>query len=97
MNGWKKAEYDARARAYVRAFRRVASELGDSHPLVALMGSLAWGRYEAEGGPDQDTLRDAAVRYGFLWGVERLLVCWCNQNGHDDARNVLVSAVRSER
>lgn len=91
---WNKEDYAVRVRAYLSAFQSVAKTLSPDDPVLKLMGSLAWGRHDAEFGPDDNTLRSNAVAYGFLYGCERMLVKWCNQNGRHDVVTLLIDAVR---
>jgi hypothetical protein len=91
---FSKDDYARRSRAYLTAFQAVAKKLGKDDPMTQLMGGLAWGRHDAECGPDQDTLRARAVEYGFLYGCERMLVKWCNDNNRSDARKLLLDTVR---
>lgn len=90
---WSKDEYARAEHAYMSAFQNVAAKLGEDHPMVKLMGGLAWGRHEKQGGPDSNNLRDRAVAYGYVAGCERMLVKWCNLVGESDARRTLTDAV----
>lgn len=94
----KKADYEAQINAYRSTFMAVADKLGKDHPMVKLMGGLAWGRNDAERGPSEQTLRAAAVEYGFLRGCERMLVAWCNtQKDMHTARNLLIDTLMNAR
>jgi hypothetical protein len=61
--------------------------------VTVIMGPLAWGRNDAERGPGGQTLRGAAVEFGFLHGYERALVRWCNMRREFKARDLLLDAV----
>lgn len=90
---WSKEEYAKAEHAYVSAFQDVAKKLGEDHQMVKLMGGLAWGRHEQQGGPDSNNLRDRAVAYGYVHGCERMMVKWCNLVGDEGARRILIDAV----
>ncbi len=92
-----KVEYQSRINAYTSAFTEVARSLGTDHAMTKIMGGLAWGRYDPEGGPDQQGVKALAVRYGFLLGCERMLVSWCNANGEYGARCLLLDTLRENR
>lgn len=87
-----KDQYVQRCNAYVGAFRTLASSLSSDDPMVPFLGSLAWGRYDAEF--FEPSLKSAAVAYGFLWGCERMVVSWCNVNDRPTTRNLFLDAVK---
>ncbi len=71
-----KAEaYTLRA-AWVGELKHVAFELGYvsnmlgecDHPIVKMLGSVAWGRHPFEGGPDE-TKDDMVAGVGYLEGI----------------------------
>ncbi len=71
-----------------RAFKQIAEQLGKEHPIVILMGSLAWGRHGAEFGPDGG-LQDYVREVGFLDGVFDVLNRWARDNDSAAQRDVL--------
>lgn len=65
--------------ARVSAFKAIAEALGKDHPLTKMMGPLAWGRHDAEWGPDLN-LRKAVYAVGFLDGAFRQLNLWARDH-----------------
>ena len=97
MIAMSKEELMMRSRRFISGFAETASKLGKHHPLVKVMGSLAWGRHGAECGPDGDTIRGRAMEYGYLRGCKDLLVRYCNHVNDDKARSVLLKAMENAK
>ena len=81
------ADYIHRGSRKEAAFMAIATALGPKHPLTEMMGSLAWGRHDAEMGPHR-TLRTAIYRDGFLAGAFWSLNHWARD--HDSAAQRLM-------
>lgn len=75
-----KEQYAQMITARLAAFRAIANELGKDHAMTLLMGSLAWGRYGAEMGPSDQTIRKHAEAFGFLNGSFSVLNSWARIN-----------------
>lgn len=94
-----KDEYNRRIRAYLQAFQKFAKwlETDPENPnnkiLIETIGELAWGRFEAEGGPSEQGVKNRATAYGFLWGKARMTVSLCNAIESYSARSVFLDAV----
>jgi hypothetical protein len=88
MAAYKKEDYSYMTHVRVGAFIRIARELGKDHELVELMGPLAWGRHNAEFGPNANT-QDMIRAKSFLDGVFDTCIRWANINGDGAARRVL--------
>lgn len=69
-----------------QAFRKIAEVLGKNHPITKLMGPLAWGRHEFEGGPDDKGLRFEAMKLGYLIGRYDTLNTWARDNDQKGQR-----------
>lgn len=89
-----KEELTIRSKRLISGFSETASKLGKHHPLVKVMGGLAWGRHGEECGPDEDTIRGRAIEYGFLLGCKNILVKYCNFVNDSRARRTLLEAMR---
>lgn len=88
MINFSKDDYDLMSGTRKSAFRKIAIDLGPSHPIVQMMGPLAWGRHNYEQGVDR-TLRTAIEEFAFLEGFFDCLNKWTII--HDlDAQNVLL-------
>jgi hypothetical protein len=76
------------------ALQKVAERLGKEHPLTQMMGAMAWGRNEAEPGPNH-TLRKAIYEAAFLEGSYSVLNTWARDNDVP-AQNVLIKIWHEE-
>ncbi len=79
-------QYQAKEKAYLRAFRDIVTRLGPEHQLSRFIGQLAFGQlafgqHDAEGGPDDNKLRDVVMRYGYLRGRADAVSIWCETQG----------------
>lgn len=88
MVTFDRKHYDGLSDDRIRAFRKIADELGKDHPITRMMGTLAWGRFKAEQGPG-GTLRTAVEAYGFLNGYFDALNHWARDNDRDAQRVML--------
>ncbi len=77
----------------VRYFKQIAEVLGKEHPITKMMGSLAWGRYDAEWGPGH-SLRDVVEAFGFLNGSFSILNMWARDNDQP-AQTIMLSIWKS--
>lgn len=84
-----KDEYGIYNAARIRAFPKIAKALGEKHPVTKMMGSLAWGRHNAERGPSDTSIRDYAEEFGYLDGYCDALKRWARENNDDAAMNVI--------
>lgn len=76
---FKKEEYNTVARVKVGAMFKIAKALGEDHAITKLMGSFAWGRHDAEQGPDSN-LQTAIREMAFVDGYYKALVRWASIN-----------------
>lgn len=67
----------------------IAAELGKDHPVTNMMGSLAWGRHDAEWGGDGPKLRTATYALGFLDGIFNAINLWARSNDQKAQRVML--------
>lgn len=88
MINYTKADYDFMAAKRLNALIQIAKALGKTHPIVKLMGPLAWGRHQFEQGPDGN-LRTAVREMSALDGMFRVLNIWARD--HDpQAQQILL-------
>ena len=76
---YSKADYDFMSAKRRTAFKHIAEALGKKHPLVKLMGPLAWGRHPFEQGPDGN-LRTAVREMSALDGMFHILNVWARDH-----------------
>ena len=76
---YSKADYDFMSAKRLGAFVKIARVLGKKHPVVTLMGPLAWGRHHFEQGPDGN-LRTAIREMSALDGMFHVLNVWARYN-----------------
>lgn len=88
-NGPSKEDYLRFNLARVKAFTGIARKLGKDHEITRRMGSLAWGRSNAEQGP-QPTLRSVTEEFGYLNGFFDALNIWARDND-PKAQRVMLS------
>jgi hypothetical protein len=72
----KRAEALALRVAWEHRWRWVVTEVGPSSPLLPMIGSLAWGRYEHETQPDE-SLTDIVCGVGYLEGMRTVALLAC--------------------
>ena len=75
-----KADYLVLASRRKRALMAVAEFLGKDHKLSQMMGSMAWGRSEAEQTGSGTTLQTAVAEWAFLGGAYEVLNTWARDN-----------------
>ena len=85
---YTKEDYDLMASKRRNAFCHIARNLGKAHPLVELMGPLAWGRNPFEQGPDWN-LRTAVWEMSALDGMFHILSIWARDNDPHAQRTML--------
>ena len=85
---YDKAHYRALASRKRLAFKDIAIELGESHPIVKMMGSRAWGRHNHEEGASGN-LRTAIFEVGSLDGAFDILNTWARDNDRDAQKIML--------
>lgn len=73
-------DYRLMVRRRTSAFQTIAEKLGKVHPITKMMGTLAWGRFKKEFGPDGGGLREAVEAKGFLDGSFDILNLWARDN-----------------
>ena len=95
MSAWTKEDYEKRERAALRAFSAVVEKLGKKHPMIDLMGTLAWGRHHFERGPSQQGLKDVVYTAGALAGMYDVLNRWALLNDRE-AQRILIDAWAAE-
>ena len=61
------------------AFRQIARKLGKEHAITEMMGNLAWGRGDFEGGMDSG-LQDAIREMSALDGAFSILNLWARDH-----------------
>ena len=96
-----KAEAEWLRSEWVRALQDVAKQLGytpnrngeSSHPVVRILGALAWGRHPKEGGPDE-TKDDVLVGLGYLQGVRDAALRAARELGDKEADRFLCNVPR---
>lgn len=79
MKNFSKDDYRSFNAQRVRAFTQIARDLGPDHAITRMMGSLAWGRSEAEQGPES-SLRSVVEEFGYLNGYFAALNRWARDN-----------------
>lgn len=79
------AELASQVRQKESAFKAIADALGKKHPVTAMMGELAWGRYEAESSVSSPhaRLRPLLMAHGYLDGCFHILNLWTRDNDRD--------------
>lgn len=85
---YTRQDYDFMAMKRRHAFVEIASSLGKDHPVTQMMGSLAWGRHDAEQGP-HGSLRSAIREMSFLDGYFSCLNKWALENDRKAQRIML--------
>lgn len=84
----KKEEWILRGNELERKFRSIAETLGKEHPLVTMMGELAWGRHNWELGVAA-YLEQAIKRVGALEGYFEAMNIWARDNQPEAQRVML--------
>lgn len=79
---YTKEDYLVMANERRWAFQKIAKELGKDHQITKMMGTLAWGRHEAEQGP-QPTLHSAIREMSFLDGYCHCIRLWARDNDYN--------------
>ncbi len=85
---FKKQDYDKMAVNRKIALMDIANKLGLEHPITKMMGSLAWGRHNAEQGPET-SLRTAVREMAYLDGAFNVLNLWARDNDRKAQRIML--------
>lgn len=85
---WTKPEWEEVLRKRELAFAEISRELGKEHPVIKMMGSLAWGRHSWEFGPGHN-LQDVIVAASALDGVFQTLNIWCRDNDYEAQRKLI--------
>lgn len=76
---YNKDDYNYMAAIRKNAFVKIANKLGKEHPITKMMGSLAWGRHNAEQGVEGN-LHTAIREMAYLDGFYDCLNLWMRDN-----------------
>lgn len=76
---YKKEDYNHMAHLRKLALVEIAQQLGKEHTITRLMGSMAYGRNNAEQGPEGN-LQSAIREMSFLDGCFHVLNTWARDN-----------------
>jgi hypothetical protein len=82
---YTKDDYLAMANERRAAFRKIADKLGKDHVITKMMGSLAWGRHDAEQGP-APSLASAIREMAYLDGYFHCLKLYARDHEYNVLR-----------
>lgn len=84
----KKDDWNRLASQRRHALQQIASDLGKDHQITQMMGAMAWGKNNAEQGPE-GTLQTAINEAAYLEGAFHILNLWARDNDFK-AQNILI-------
>lgn len=89
LRGMKRAEFEQQRRDWWRALYEIA-RIHKGKPVETLLGSLAWGRSQADASPDE-RVTDVAYGVGYLHGYRDAALKAAGMmklDGEDDLRRI---------